>query len=841
MRIVRVFRQVADIVTSYWITDHSLGAKMSNTFEQKCDKLINQINKQQNILDLILDNNAQLNVITSSQTQDIAKISDSNKKLLHKLETREFEIAIVGLEKAGKSTFANALIENNVLPSAPERCTFTSTRLVNGKDKALIEFYTEDEFDAIFINLLEEIEFPNIDSQTSYKTFNLHEFETYFSHLEQNNSNLYKSHIGKTDEEIKDILEYRQNLILTGETQEFSGDELNTEDFQSYIKGQKTKNGTDTSRPRSVKNLAIESSKLQQLKNAIIYDVPGFDSPTKIHIRQTAERLKQADAIILVTNVGRNPSIQGTSLSVINNNIDADGIPLKDKLFVFGNQLDTANSHEQALSNEQILIKDVKKYKIGEEKRIFVGSALKHLVDKNIPADNYQENFPIEAGVTELRNGLIDYYENERFDILNRKIDKNQKLLTSIFEEVLKEAKDSIQVNFSEDSEKARITRTEYNLIEAGIENKLNKLKTVLKNEVYEERFFSSNFKLRIASAEYFKPITNDDIEQAQINADDSITQDIPIQRMNHNLRKALHSKFLQEFSQLIKILTDEKTKDIEIRILRAFTEAITNDDKISGVYEQIESQCRALIQKTTHDIAHNDDRFDYLIERFSRDIFDILIAYPLGSPDRKDKFDKAKQEFFYLDHFYGKERTSGTLVNLILTQKTSSMLAKISDINTLISGVARIAGTIKGTTPQLEALMELQKYFSTHKINTSISITGIEVTEIAKDIKISNNKEDLLTEINTDIDNLRKILSIAVVPAINLELAFLNGVDKQIKRLISAKQDKGTKYSIIFDQFISDIVPITKKSEFDNINERIERHELKIALVGQMKDYVAR
>lgn len=812
---------------------------MSNTFEQKCDKLINQINKQQNILDLILDNNAQLDVITSKQTQDIAKISASNKKLLHKLETREFEIAIVGLEKAGKSTFANALIENNVLPSAPERCTFTSTRLVSGKDKALIEFYTEAEFDSIFVNLLEEIEFPNIDDQTSYKTFNLQDFETYFAQLEQNNPNLYKSHIGKTDEEIKDILEYRQNLILTGETKEFLGDALNTDDFQSYIKGQKTTDGTDTSRPRSVKNLAIESSKLQQLKNAIIYDVPGFDSPTKIHIRQTAERLKQADAIILVTNVGRNPSIQGTSLSVINNNTDADGIPLKDKLFVFGNQLDTANSHEQALSNEQILIKDVKKYKIGEDKRIFVGSALKHLVDKGIKTDNYQEHFSVKAGVTELRAGLIEYYENERFDILNRKIDKNNKLLTSIFEDVLKEAKDSIQVNFSVDGEKARITRTEYNLIEVGIENKLNKLKVELKNQVYKENFFSANFKLQIASAKYFKPITNDDIEQAQINADDSITQDIPIQRMNHDLRKALHSQFLQEFSQLIKVLTDEKTKDIEIRILRAFTEAITQNDKISGVYEQIESECRTLIQKVTHDIAHNNDRFDYLIERFSRDVFDILIAYPLGSIDRQNKFDKAKQEFLYLDHFYGKEHTSGNLVNLILAQRTHSMLDKVKDISTVINQIARIAGNISGTNVQLEALKEIQKYFTTYQMNTSISITGIDVAEITKNIKTSKNKEDLLTEINTDIENLRNILSVAVIPAINLELAFLNGVDKQIKRLIAAKQDTGTKHSIIFDQFISDIVPITKKSEFDNINERIERHELKLALIKQMKNYV--
>ena len=828
----------AAIVVTYWIIDYSLGTKMSDTFEQKCDKLINQINKQQSILDVILDNNTQLNVISNSQIQDITKISDSNKNLLHKLETREFEIAIVGLEKAGKSTFANALIENNVLPSAPERCTFTSTRLVNGMDKALIEFYTEDEFNTIFLSLLEEIEFPKIDDQTSYKTFVFQDFKSYFDSLEQKNSNLYKSHLGKTDEEIKDILEYRQKLILSGETKEFLGDELNTADFQSYIKGQKTTDGTDTSRPRSVKSLSIESSKLQQLKTAVIYDVPGFDSPTKIHIRQTADRLKQADAIILVTNVGRNPSIQGTSLSVINNNTDADGIALKDKLFVFGNQLDTANSKEQALSNKQILIKDVRKYGIGEEKRVFVGSALKHLVNKGIKTDDYSEHFPIEAGVAELRTGLINYYENERFDILSRKIDKNQKLLASIFEEVLKEATHSIQVNFSEDSEKARITRNAYNLIEASIEDKLNCLKIDLKNEVYKEQVFSNKFKSRVDSTEYFGPITEYDIEQAQINADDSITQDIPIQRMNHNLRKNLHSQFLQEFSQLIKTLTDERTKDIEIRILRAFTQAVTQDDRTSGIYEHVESECRSLIRNITHDIAHNDDRFDYLIERFSRDVFDILIAYPLGSPDRQDKFDKAKQEFFYLDHFYGKEHTSGDLVNLILTQEKSSIVDQFKNVVTIINRVDRLAGNITNTRGQLEELKELKKYFTTYQVNTSI--TGIDVPEIIKDIKISNTKEELLKEINTDIESLRSILAIAVVPAINLELAFLNGVDKQIKRLIAAKQDTGTKYSAIFDQFISDIVPITKKVEFDNINEQIERHELKLKLVEQMKSYVA-
>ena len=49
------------------------------------------------------------------------------EKIYKKLDKNEFEIAIVGLEKAGKSTFGNALMENRILPDADERCTYTST------------------------------------------------------------------------------------------------------------------------------------------------------------------------------------------------------------------------------------------------------------------------------------------------------------------------------------------------------------------------------------------------------------------------------------------------------------------------------------------------------------------------------------------------------------------------------------------------------------------------------------------------------------------------------------------------------------------------------------------
>ena len=139
--------------------------KISKQFEQNKQTEIEKLNKQNAFLQKLYSENININILNNEENSEIENIIDKNKKYLHKLQTNEFEIAIVGLEKAGKSTFANALIENYVLPSAPERCTFTSTRLVNGADKAIVEFYKEEEFNNIFRELLKDIEYPNAEKE----------------------------------------------------------------------------------------------------------------------------------------------------------------------------------------------------------------------------------------------------------------------------------------------------------------------------------------------------------------------------------------------------------------------------------------------------------------------------------------------------------------------------------------------------------------------------------------------------------------------------------------------------------------------------------------------------
>ena len=77
------------------------------------------------------------------------------------------------------------------------------------------------------------------------------------------------------------------------------------------------------------------------------------------------------------------------------------------------------------------------------------------------------------------------------------------------------------------------------------------------------------------------------------------------------------------------------------------------------------------------------------------------------------------------------------------------------------------------------------------------------------------------------------------MVPAANLELAFLNGVDKQIKRLIAAFKTRNSLFADDWDSFIAKVVPVIKEGDFSNINARIEAYKLRQQLVEMMQQAV--
>ncbi|MCI6499118.1 MAG: dynamin family protein [Lachnospiraceae bacterium] len=90
--------------------------------EEYKGKLTSQINSIQKILNLNTDG-----LLEDEIKEKLIDIKSRAQKLKNKLEKNEFEISIVGLEKSGKSSFANALMGCDILPSKEARCTYTST------------------------------------------------------------------------------------------------------------------------------------------------------------------------------------------------------------------------------------------------------------------------------------------------------------------------------------------------------------------------------------------------------------------------------------------------------------------------------------------------------------------------------------------------------------------------------------------------------------------------------------------------------------------------------------------------------------------------------------------
>lgn len=70
------------------------------------------------------------------------KLDLENQNMMFK--KTDFEVAVIGLEKAGKSSLLNSWLKFNLLPSDRTRCTYTIVEIRSCKDE------NEQKFDFIF-------------------------------------------------------------------------------------------------------------------------------------------------------------------------------------------------------------------------------------------------------------------------------------------------------------------------------------------------------------------------------------------------------------------------------------------------------------------------------------------------------------------------------------------------------------------------------------------------------------------------------------------------------------------------------------------------------------------
>lgn len=835
-------------------------------------------------------------LFSSDMIRALEERKEECERLYHKLDKNEFEIAIVGLEKAGKSTFANALIGNHILPDADERCTYTSTCIKFGSDKARVKFFTQQEFDINFREKLSSMEFENTE-QYSIETLSLAQYRKMFASLDMGRQRLYETNV---NEDIINILKNRENLLrlYLGQAEKtFENDELKTDEFKKYI--------VSPSVAIAVKEVLIESSELKEMPNAIIYDVPGFDSPTQMHEDQTIEKMKKADVIILIASAEK-PSFTAPALKVFHKVVDQDNIELSDKLFLFGNRADAANTLEK---NYQTLRDEARERNLLRgshlDDRLFIGSAKARLQQIGQEKGDYcirklEEMKKKYGRLLEHGDGirytyekLVEYNMTDRFRLLKRKVDKNDQRIKEIFEQLRKEyggndnaisdAKELIQIGSK------LCIQSQDSLIQG-----LEELRGIIRDQYNAKAALSMKMQEELTKlfegSRYF--ITEEDINRAKIKVGGT-TSSINAEKVEEMIREKKFKEIYGELSEIVLKIAAKDHEDSYDKICDLFETAL-QVNKHSPDYELLRQRLESYIQKYKKR-AEDADNYQALIERFVRDLVEVLIMRPYGLEARLNRFLDDSSTFSGLIMFYDPGDT-GTdykksfmaiapknqpLLYALLFHEYKDSIQTSKEILDYISSITEDArhslivlelicsmikknpqealdtvkkhlteqefedyddtDLIKELIPKLRAI--LNKIPKMQRGEMAATLKEYDFTDEAR-FKIQYQQyfvrkelrkyEDIQKEYATDLEILKNFLVSASIPAISIEKPFIAKEVKSIDGLIDSIESNS------YLDFITNNLELLRKESFDEFERKQSEHMVNRAVVREIEHVLA-
>lgn len=840
-------------------------------YEEEKQSYIDKLGRQILTLGQILSIES-CELITSEVRGRLEDLKRKAQNYKRKLEKNEFEIAIVGMEKAGKSTFANALMGNDILPSKEERCTYTSTRICSsddGKDTAVVEFFSRSEFWEKFEAQLKKMGIE-IKEDESIDEMTLGKYKEKYDKLDAEKKQLYGHNV---NQDVEDSLRNKDNLskFIGSEPRTFSGKtELASKELKRFIE--------DPAYALAVKNISIMSTQLSGMRNAVIYDVPGFDSPTQIHREQTVREMRKVDAIILVASADK-PSFTGPIVDLFQKNADDDGVRFGEKMFVFANRADSAIELQKNMDKIQ---SELQRYGImsnPSSERIVPGSAYASLERNGLVAEigacAKLQKMKISDGIQEIKDHLKDYNKTERFVMLKRRIDKIQ---VELSEEIKK-----LEDDLGGDETSVGFIAQGYSKIalelsgkKEGIKERLisffNEVKkTEISPEVKEKvvNQISVDNGLGVTDGEYDK--ARDWVSSKYVSCNES-PEEVEI-KLRGDKRDVLYNKFTEG----IIGLSNEKHQSVDAGIVDIFMEEL-DIAKSNSNYDVLRTNVIQFIdgQKFTSD---ETGYYRSLIERFSVDLFEAMINSRLGSSDRWNKYKNDEATFKTLELFDENKKNNqkvASICDLILYQKRSGsesakdtehsdglnengrrLLEAIKVASNFVPGgnVIKMILNVQDDAEKVGKLLNSlsgKKGVAESSIMTALSkLSSIGKTENDKPVatgensnerysekfysnyfsgKSNKDKETIIKDINTDIQNLHDVLDSAVIKAIDIEKAFssLQKVNKD--RIIKALDGKP------YEEFIQKNQGLICSSEYQGLEIEQQRRMTKKAVLGNIK-----
>lgn len=660
-----------------------------DSFNEEQQKFITKLDETDRIFEEIKSKDPNGMVIPFGEERDeLERLRKRNQKVLNKLRTREFTVAVVGLEKAGKSTLGNALLKRNILPEYTERCTYTTTKICAGsEDCGKIFFYSKEQFKNNFADTLKNIlKYPQA---VDFDTMDLTAFNRWWETIADKNPDLYEKHNTRTAEDIKTMLKDRNIIrgLLGQKPNEFFGDELEGEDFKIFITGIIGKNADGSAirsaHPYAVEKVIIESANLGEMKDIVLYDVPGFNSPTELHEKQTLDMLREADAIILVTNVGVNPNLDRSQLGILRSGRDEENIPLSDKAFIFGNQIDRATNSEIAKRNAAVLRKESVENRIAKENHIFFGAAKAYLESLGIESSDEllkgstasrdkMDDWQMSYGIAELWDSMKDYYNNDRFEVLKRRAENTIADARNFLDDILK-----------------KYESAQWQPIETGGEYYLKTLRNLQKfkiaaygiakehnNRIERDEPFSNMIRENI---ETFFPTQDANSELlAKIERSGNIEGSGPLSltRIDALFREALQQEFLRNLIEKTAEATEKEEQEIYREIIAKFLE-VMGMPADSPYKEELTASVKELFNSLWIKNAEKC-RFNSLVERFTSGLLEVLISRPFGSSERFQQVTESFPEFRSLAIYYESYEKSSNAVHSDGEDRYSDFFTKI-------------------------------------------------------------------------------------------------------------------------------------------------------------------
>jgi hypothetical protein len=619
--------------------------------------------------------------VPSKLTEILLQEAIPANRQLERLRKREFRIAVVGLEKAGKSTFINAWLECDLLPAKGGRCTFTTTQIYSVKSESEQRLEVQTRSEEQFIHLLKELE--TVGAKEDLNTIRENEIT-----LKQ--------------------VRREGNLVIP-----FTRLEDIREQLKKYV--------ADEKYAHAVLEARLYTNKLAQAEGIVFYDVPGSDSGLAKHVDEAQQMLSDCDAVIVIQ---RFRSIREAELEIIKFTEQGDkNVTIADKLFVFLSHIDSLGSPEALKTHITEASQDWLKRANLPVNRIVSGSAGAYLILNNLAeehtqleigqASNIQDKLKTltgiiddemlrtqATGIPEIKQKIFNYINTERVAILKKRCEASIDKIVSTSEDIHHFVSQRFPENPEEaqrfEEERRRIDfsewwHTKWEQIKADLQNfyETSAINKPLEKVNNESSSSIEKFKERYGQllASEMAKLRQETLRKKEIIFDANSFPDFDKAKANYAWRDDLYGdvrKFLDALArQLAAELKDEALKLVDYMSSLLWGSSQVKE-RLIGYSEQ-------------EFLTRLENSLSVLFLRFARPVAEALIRGPVNSDTRSQIVKSLGVDVELIDNYYqGDEPAFRVLKKYV---KYGSDLLFNPNLRQQVLGVTEIAKNVIGMT----------------------------------------------------------------------------------------------------------------------------------------------